>query len=59
VAATVQRIAPDVRVAVLGAPDQTYEHAARARQLELAGLSGSGIANTVRAWAAEESLSAR
>ncbi len=59
VAATVQRVAPDVRVAVLGAPDRTYEHAPRARQLEAVGLSGPGIANAVRAWAAEESLSAR
>ncbi len=59
IAATVDTIAPDTRVAVLGAPDRTYEHAPRARQLEQVGLTGPGIAERVRAWAAEESLTAR
>ena len=59
VAATVQSIAPDVRVTVLGAPDRTFEHASRAAQLAEAGLNASGIAAAVRAGAIEESLSAR
>jgi 1-deoxy-D-xylulose-5-phosphate synthase len=56
VAATVERLAPDVRVAVMGAPDRTYEHAAREQQLEEAGLTAAGIATRLRAWAAEGSL---
>ena len=58
VAAAVEALAADVRVAVLGAPDRTYEHGPRAVQLAEAGLDGPGIAARVRAWAAEESLSA-
>ncbi|MFQ5550104.1 MAG: transketolase C-terminal domain-containing protein, partial [Gemmatimonadales bacterium] len=46
-------------VVVMGAPDRTYEHAARARQLAAVGLSAEGIAETVTAWRAEESLSPR
>ncbi len=53
----VQRLASDVRVVVVGVPDATYEHAARAQQLAEVGLTGEGIADTVRAWAAQESLS--
>jgi 1-deoxy-D-xylulose-5-phosphate synthase len=53
-AAIVQAIAPGVRVVALGAPDRTWEHAPRARQLELAGLTAPGIVAKVRALAAEE-----
>ena len=53
----VHRIAPGVRVSVMGVPDRTYEHAARGRQLAWAGLTAEGIADRVRARHAEESLS--
>ncbi len=46
--------APGVRVVAHGAPDRTYEHAPRARQLESVGLSAAGIAARVRALHAEE-----
>jgi 1-deoxy-D-xylulose-5-phosphate synthase len=59
VAAAVEAMAPEIRVAVMGAPDRTFEHASRAQQLADAGLSASGIADRVRAWASEESLSVR
>jgi len=59
VAAAVEGMAPEVRVAVMGAPDRTFEHAGRDRQLAEAGLSATGIAARVRAWASEESLSVR
>ncbi len=45
---------PGVRVVAHGAPDRTYEHAPRARQLESVGLSAEGIAARVRALHAEE-----
>jgi 1-deoxy-D-xylulose-5-phosphate synthase len=51
--------AGDVRVTTMGAPDRTYEHASRAAQLAEAGLNAEGIANQVRAWATEGSLSTR
>jgi|SRR5579884_139274 1-deoxy-D-xylulose-5-phosphate synthase len=54
-AGLVETIAPEVRVVPLGAPDRTYEHAPRARQLAEAGLTGEGIAARVRALVAEES----
>jgi 1-deoxy-D-xylulose-5-phosphate synthase len=57
--AAVEQLAPDVRVAVMGVPDRTWEHASRAHQLASVGLDPSGIAERVRALAAEESLSAR
>ena len=57
VASHVEAVAPAVRVAVMGAPDRTYEHASREQQLADAGLTAEGIAHRVRAWAAEESLS--
>lgn len=57
VASHVESVAPAVRVAVMGAPDRTYEHASREQQLADAGLTAEGIAHRVRAWAAEESLS--
>ncbi|MFQ6046470.1 MAG: 1-deoxy-D-xylulose-5-phosphate synthase [Gemmatimonadales bacterium] len=57
VAATVQHMATDARVGIMGAPDRTYEHAPRSRQLEQAGLHAEGIARRVKALAREESLS--
>jgi len=57
-AATVaQEMAPEVRVKVMGAPDRTFEHAPRQAQLASAGLTAEGIAESVRARAAEGSLS--
>jgi 1-deoxy-D-xylulose-5-phosphate synthase len=53
-AALVETLAPGVRVVAHGAPDRTYEHAPRARQLEAAGLSADGIAARVRALQAEQ-----
>ncbi len=50
----VQTVAPEVRVVALGAPDRTYEHAPRAKQLESVGLTVDGIAARVRALHAEE-----
>jgi 1-deoxy-D-xylulose-5-phosphate synthase len=58
-AALVQTTTPDVRVVALGVPDRTYEHAPRAQQLAEVGLTGEGIANRIRALAAEESLTPR
>ena len=55
-AGVAETAAPDVRVVPLGVPDRTYEHAPRAEQLALVGLTGAGIAARVRALAAEESL---
>ena len=57
VSSVVHGMAADVRVDVMGVPDNTYEHAARGRQLEWVGLTAEGIANNVRARAAETSLS--
>ncbi len=55
-AALAERMAetPGVRVVAHGAPDRTYEHAPRARQLEAVGLSAAGIAARVRSLHAEE-----
>ena len=57
VCSVVEGLASEVRVVAVGVPDGTYEHASRGQQLAEVGLTGEGIANTVRAWAAEESLS--
>ena len=57
VSSVVQCLASDVRVVVVGVPDGTYEHASRAQQLSDVGLTGEGIADTVRSRAAQESLS--
>jgi 1-deoxy-D-xylulose-5-phosphate synthase len=57
VSSVVHRIAPGVRVNVMGVPDRTYEHAARSRQLAWVGLTAEGIADRVRARHAEESFS--
>ncbi len=54
-AATCERIDPEVRVEVVGIPDRTYEHAPRGEQLGWVGLTGPGLAERVRACAAEES----
>jgi len=45
-----------VRVVPLGVPDRTYEHASRADQLALVGLTGPGIAARTRTLAVEELL---
>ncbi|MCZ6918255.1 MAG: 1-deoxy-D-xylulose-5-phosphate synthase [Gemmatimonadetes bacterium] len=57
VSSLVHRIAPGVRVNVMGVPDRTYEHAPRSRQLAWVGLTAEGIADRVRARHAEESFS--
>jgi 1-deoxy-D-xylulose-5-phosphate synthase len=54
-AATVEPIAPEARVIIMGADDRTYEHASRAAQLAEVGLTAQGIAARVRVAAAEES----
>jgi 1-deoxy-D-xylulose-5-phosphate synthase len=59
VAVRVGELAPNVRVAVLGVADRTWEHASRSAQLTEAGLDAAGIAATVRALATQESFSAR
>jgi 1-deoxy-D-xylulose-5-phosphate synthase len=58
-AASVQLIAPDVRVIALGAPDRLYEHAPRAIQLAEVGLTAEGIAARIRALHAEEAAVSR
>ena len=57
IARLVEMLAPGVRVAVMGVPDRTYEHAPRDRQLAEVGLTAEGIATTVLSWSAEQSLS--
>ncbi len=57
VSGIVQELDAEVRVAVMGAPDRTFEHASRAHQLAEAGLTADGIAERVRAWMVKESLS--
>jgi 1-deoxy-D-xylulose-5-phosphate synthase len=59
IASLVADMAPDIRVSIMGADDRTYEHASRASQLAAVGLDAEGIARTVRAWAAEGSLTTR
>jgi 1-deoxy-D-xylulose-5-phosphate synthase len=56
-AARVAELAPEARVGVLGVPDRTWEHAARAAQLAAAGLTPEGIADKVRQLASRESFS--
>ena len=58
-AGLLQTTAPEVRLVPLGVPDRTYEHAPRATQLAEVGLTGSGIAARIRAFAVEESLAPR
>jgi deoxyxylulose-5-phosphate synthase len=48
-----------VRVVALGVPDRLVEQAPRAEQLELFGLTASGIARRITALQHEESLEAR
>jgi 1-deoxy-D-xylulose-5-phosphate synthase len=55
-ASVVQRLDPDVRVAVHGVPDRLIYAASRARQLALCGLDAPGIAARVRALHESEAL---
>ena len=55
-ASVVQRIDPDVRVAVHGVPDRIIYAAPRARQLAACGLDAMGIAARVRALHESEAL---
>jgi 1-deoxy-D-xylulose-5-phosphate synthase len=55
-ASVVQRLDPDVRVAVHGVPDRIIYAAARARQLASCGLDAVGIAARVRALHESEAL---
>jgi len=48
-ASTIESLASDVRVATLGAPDRTFEHAARDDQLVEAGLSADALVHRVHA----------
>jgi len=54
IAAAVEEEAPEVRVAVAGAPDRTFEHASRDAQLAEAGLDAGGLAGRVLAWHTRE-----
>lgn len=56
VASRVETFAPEVRVAVMGIPDEMYQHATRARQLEEVSLTPEGIAARVRVCIKDESL---
>jgi 1-deoxy-D-xylulose-5-phosphate synthase len=58
-AGVLQTTTPEVRVVPLGVPDRTHEHASRAKQLEVVGLTAGGIASRVRALASEASLAPR
>jgi 1-deoxy-D-xylulose-5-phosphate synthase len=55
-ASVVQRLDPDVRVAVHGVPDRVVYAASRARQLASCGLDPDGIAARVRALHESEAL---
>ena len=55
-AAVVQRLDPDIRVAVHGVPDRIIYAASRARQLASCGLDPAGIAARVRALHESEAL---
>jgi 1-deoxy-D-xylulose-5-phosphate synthase len=55
-ASVVQRLDPDVRVAVHGVPDRVIYAAPRARQLASCGLDAAGIAARVRALHESEAL---
>jgi len=55
-ASEVQRLDPDVRVAVHGVPDRVIYAAPRARQLAACGLDAAGIAARVRALHESEAL---
>ncbi len=54
--ATIQRLAPSVRVAVHGVPDRIVYAASRGRQLATLGLDAPGIAERVRALHASEAM---
>ncbi|MCU0635092.1 MAG: hypothetical protein MUE41_09480, partial [Gemmatimonadaceae bacterium] len=53
---TIQHLAPQVRVSVLGVPDRIVYAASRARQLAACGLDAAGIAARVRALHASEAM---
>jgi 1-deoxy-D-xylulose-5-phosphate synthase len=55
-ASIVQRLDPEVRVAVHGVPDRVIYAASRARQLAACGLDPAGIAARVRALHESEAL---
>jgi 1-deoxy-D-xylulose-5-phosphate synthase len=55
-ASVVQRLDPDVRIAVHGVPDRVIYAASRARQLASCGLDAAGIAARVRALHESEAL---
>jgi 1-deoxy-D-xylulose-5-phosphate synthase len=54
--ATIERLAPAVRVAVHGVPDRIIYAAPRPRQLAMLGLDAAGIAERVRALHASEAM---
>ncbi|MFQ5703685.1 MAG: 1-deoxy-D-xylulose-5-phosphate synthase [Gemmatimonadales bacterium] len=56
-AATLEEMAPNVQVGIMGVPDRTYEHASRQQQLASVGLTAEGIVERVRAALSKESLS--
>ena len=56
---TLQTTYPEVRVVALGVPDRLVEQAPRAEQLELFGLTATGIARRITALHHEESLEPR
>lgn len=54
--ATIERLAPNVRVAVHGVPDRIIYSASRAKQLATLGLDAAGIAERVRALHESEAM---
>jgi len=52
----IERLAPSVRVAVHGVPDQIVYSASRSKQLALLGLDAAGIADKVRALHESEAM---
>jgi 1-deoxy-D-xylulose-5-phosphate synthase len=54
--ALIERLAPSVRVAVHGVPDQIVYSASRAKQLAMLKLDAPGIAATVRALHESEAM---
>jgi 1-deoxy-D-xylulose-5-phosphate synthase len=58
-AETLQTTHPEVRVVALGVPDRLIEQAPRAEQLDMYGLTATGIARRITALQHEETLEAR
>ena len=54
--AIIQRLAPNVRVAVHGVPDRIIYSASRVKQLATLGLDATGIASRVRALHESEAM---